>query len=217
MPVSFVNRDASATSRTWLPPTESPMNVIFCPPYLLFNAFAFGTAGGLMAAADVAVASLRVPAVATLIETSTANTTASPVTTISTRYFTCLTSFLWILGLTERDRPHVARTLTLLDVLEKRRRPGAPPFRHRPSCRFSTPGATQCVRRGSETRNEAPPPGRSSTHAFPPCSAANWATRARPIPAPGTSDVPLNSPDSYAKITACTQRSSSVSPCGPCS
>jgi len=31
MPVSFLNRDASARSRAWRPPTESPTKVIFWP------------------------------------------------------------------------------------------------------------------------------------------------------------------------------------------
>jgi hypothetical protein len=45
MPVSFVNRFASAVSRTWPLPTESPTNVIFWPPYFLLIAAAFGTFG----------------------------------------------------------------------------------------------------------------------------------------------------------------------------
>ena len=36
-----------------------------------------------------------------------------------------------------------------------------------------------------KTRNEAPPPARSCTHARPPWSSANFATSARPIPTPG--------------------------------
>ena len=44
-PVSFENRVASATSRIWPPPTESPMNVIDWPPYLALIAAAFGTFG----------------------------------------------------------------------------------------------------------------------------------------------------------------------------
>src|SRR5207249_5982990 len=38
---------------------------------------------------------------------------------------------------------------------------------------------------GRKTRKDAPPPPRSSTHALPPCSSANRATRERPIPTPG--------------------------------
>ena len=45
MPVCWVNFFASARSRWWLPPTESPMNVIDCPPYLALIAAAFGTGG----------------------------------------------------------------------------------------------------------------------------------------------------------------------------
>ena len=45
IPVSFVNRFASARSRLWLPPTESPMNVIDWPPYSFLRAAAFGTFG----------------------------------------------------------------------------------------------------------------------------------------------------------------------------
>src|SRR6266545_2890217 len=94
MPVSFVNRDASATSRTWPPPTESPTKVIFCPPYFAFNAFALGTAGGLTTAADRAALTLRVPAEAMLSVTTKASTAASPATKTTARCFTSLTSFL---------------------------------------------------------------------------------------------------------------------------
>ena len=38
---------------------------------------------------------------------------------------------------------------------------------------------------GRKTRNEAPPPSRSSTHARPPWSSANRATSESPIPVPG--------------------------------
>ena len=38
---------------------------------------------------------------------------------------------------------------------------------------------------GSRTWNDAPPPGRSCTHARPPWSSAKRATRERPMPTPG--------------------------------
>ena len=60
---------------------------------------------------------------ATLIETSTVNTTASPATTTIARYFKALTSFLWILWL-DRPRPTARHDdCDLPDVLEKPRRP----------------------------------------------------------------------------------------------
>src|SRR5262249_42634237 len=42
---------------------------------------------------------------------------------------------------------------------------------------------------GRTTKNVAPPPGRSSTHARPPCSSANRDTSDRPSPTPGTNSV----------------------------
>ena len=51
MPVFFVNCLASAVSRTWPFPTESPTNVIFCPPYFLLIAAALGTFGAFIVAA----------------------------------------------------------------------------------------------------------------------------------------------------------------------
>ena len=51
IPVSFVKRFASARSRTWPLPTESPTNVIFWPPYFFRIAAAFGTFGAATAAA----------------------------------------------------------------------------------------------------------------------------------------------------------------------
>ena len=38
---------------------------------------------------------------------------------------------------------------------------------------------------GRNTRNDAPPPSRSCTHARPPCSSANRRTRVSPTPTPG--------------------------------
>ena len=65
IPVCCENFFASAVSRWCPPPTESPMNVIVCPPYFDLIAAAFGTAGGAIAAAAPAVAAVRfVPAVA---------------------------------------------------------------------------------------------------------------------------------------------------------
>ena len=45
----------------------------------------------------------------------------------------------------------------------------------------SSSGSTE----GSHTRNDAPPPSRSSTHARPPCSSANFSTSDSPTPTPG--------------------------------
>ena len=46
-------------------------------------------------------------------------------------------------------------------------------------------GRSGCWVSGRKTRKEAPPPGRSWTHARPPWRLANWVTRARPMPEPG--------------------------------
>ena len=92
MPVSFVNRVASAMSRVCPPPTESPMNVIDWPPYFALIAAAFGTLGAAMVAlADVARV---VPAEAMLRETTRARTTTDPVPKMNRRRFKCITSFL---------------------------------------------------------------------------------------------------------------------------
>ena len=49
------------------------------------------------------------------------------------------------------------------------------------------PGGTSSVgpAAGRNTRNEAPPPSRSWTHARPPCSSANRRTSVSPTPTPG--------------------------------
>src|SRR5205085_5854993 len=90
IPVSFVKRVASASSRLCELPTESPMNLIFWPPYFALSALAFGTFGALTAAAAVRLPTcLRAPpAVATLSETTRANAPASPANTSTPR---CLT------------------------------------------------------------------------------------------------------------------------------
>ena len=49
IPVSFVNRLASMTSRWFVFPMLSPMNVIDLPPYFALIAAAFATFGGLIA------------------------------------------------------------------------------------------------------------------------------------------------------------------------
>ena len=95
MPVCFENFFASARSRACPPPTESPTNVIVCPPYFDLIDAAFGTDGAGVAAAETAFALppvLFVAAAATLIETSRAKR-ASPATTTLARCFTSL-SFL---------------------------------------------------------------------------------------------------------------------------
>ena len=84
MPVCCENFFASAVSRWCPPPTESPTNVIVCPPYFDLIDAAFGTVGGAIdAAAELAFALLPVllvAAAATLIETSRTRR-ASPATT----------------------------------------------------------------------------------------------------------------------------------------
>ena len=53
-------------SRTWPLPTESPTNVIFCPPYFFLIAAALGTFGaGIVAAALCACDGLLLLAAAT--------------------------------------------------------------------------------------------------------------------------------------------------------
>src|SRR5262245_2185894 len=94
IPVSFVNRLASATSRRWLSPTESPTNVIFWPPYFLLIAAAFGTFGAGIAAARCACAGFLLLAVATLRKAMSASTPTPPASPSSLRCFTCPTSFL---------------------------------------------------------------------------------------------------------------------------
>ena len=66
IPVFFVNCLASAVSRTLPFPTESPTNVIVCPPYFFLIAAALGTFGaGIVAAALCACAGLLLLAAAT--------------------------------------------------------------------------------------------------------------------------------------------------------
>src|SRR5439155_23788556 len=62
IPVSLLNRLASAVSRLLPSPTESPTKVMLCPLYLAFIAFAFLTCGGLIAAARCACVALLVAA-----------------------------------------------------------------------------------------------------------------------------------------------------------
>ena len=88
IPVSFVNRLASATSRTWPLPTESPTNVIFCPPYFFRIAAAFGTFGAATAAACCTCAGLLLLAAATLRDAISAIAPITPARTSSLRCFT---------------------------------------------------------------------------------------------------------------------------------
>ena len=92
MPVSFVKRFASARSRLWPSPTESPTNVIFCPPYFFLIAFAFGTFGAAMAAALWARDGLLLLAAATLRDAISAIAPTSPARR-SSRCFIPPTSF----------------------------------------------------------------------------------------------------------------------------
>src|SRR2546423_7950551 len=95
IPVSFVKRVASSRSRLCELPTESPTNVIFWPLYFFFSAAAPATLGGFTAAATERVAGLLLapPAVATLSETTRANTPASPANTSTPRCLTCSPPF----------------------------------------------------------------------------------------------------------------------------
>src|SRR2546421_853703 len=51
IPVSLLNRLASAVSRLFPSPTESPTKVMLWPPYFALIAFAFLTCGGLIMSA----------------------------------------------------------------------------------------------------------------------------------------------------------------------
>ena len=105
MPVCWVNFFASARSRWWLPPTESPMNVIDCPPYLALIAAAFGTGGAGIVAAAPAVAAVRfVPAVAAPSDANKTSSPIAPVTRTGRRRFMGLTC-VSLLGL----QPNVIR------------------------------------------------------------------------------------------------------------
>src|SRR5689334_5985426 len=94
MPVSFVKRFASAVSRTWPLPTESPTNVIFCPPYFFLSAAAFGTFGAAIAVACCAAVGLALPAATTLREATSATTPTTPARISSLRCFTLPRPFL---------------------------------------------------------------------------------------------------------------------------
>src|SRR5262245_15794428 len=103
IPVCAENFFASARSRWFPPPTESPMNVIDWPPYFFLIAAAPGTAGaGYFEALNVDTAltdaGACVPADATLSETISA-ATASPAKTSSERCFTTSRPFF--------EHPHV--------------------------------------------------------------------------------------------------------------
>src|SRR5436189_3732066 len=82
IPVSLLNRLASAVSRLFPSPTESPMKVMLCPPYFALIAFAFGTFGGLIAAVLFACVGLLLAA-ATLRNAMSASTPTIPARTSS--------------------------------------------------------------------------------------------------------------------------------------
>src|SRR5512133_214118 len=88
MPVSWLNFLASAVSRLFPSPTESPTNVIFCPPYFFLIAAAFGTFGAAIAAAWCVRAGLLLLAAATLREATSAIAPTTPARTSSLRCFT---------------------------------------------------------------------------------------------------------------------------------
>src|SRR5437870_5638139 len=121
MPVSFVNRVDSARSRWCPPPTESPTNVIDCPPYFAFMAFAFGTGGAFRVAA--ALDGDCFAADAMLSDTINAATAASAAITNSGRCFMGIPSSFSVLA-----GPIVSRTGALAK--------GGSPV----SCMFDGPG-----------------------------------------------------------------------------
>ena len=88
IPVSFVNRFASARSRTCPLPTESPTNVIFWPPYFFRIAAAFGTFGAATAAACCTCAGRLLLAAATLRDATSAIAPITPARTSNLRCFT---------------------------------------------------------------------------------------------------------------------------------
>src|SRR5215831_7632751 len=87
IPVFLVNCLASAMSRTWPFPTESPTNVIFCPPYFLLIAAALGTFGAGTAAVAWARADDVVPAppAVTMLSAAVSATAAISPSTRSAR------------------------------------------------------------------------------------------------------------------------------------
>ena len=94
IPVFFVNCLASAVSRTWPFPTESPTNVIVCPPYFFLIAAALGTFGaGIVAAALCACDDLLLLAAATPMKAMSASAPIAPATPSNLRCFTSPTSF----------------------------------------------------------------------------------------------------------------------------
>src|SRR5438093_8161668 len=88
MPVSLVNRLASAVSRLFPSPTESPTNVMLWPPYFFLIAAAFLTRGGLIVAAVRCACVGLLLAAATLKEAMSASTPTPPARTSSLRCFT---------------------------------------------------------------------------------------------------------------------------------
>src|SRR5213596_671586 len=94
IPVSFVNSVASAVSRTWPFPTESPTNVISCPPYFFLIAAALGTFGAFSAAVLCARAGLLLLAAATLRKAMSASAPTAPASPSNLRCFTLPRPFL---------------------------------------------------------------------------------------------------------------------------
>src|SRR5262245_45024363 len=165
-PVSLVNRFASVVSRTLPFPTESPTNVIVCPPYFLLIAAALGTLGAAIAAAFWACAGLLLLAVATLRKAMSASTPKPPARPSSLGCFTCPTSFL---------RP-----------LRTRKR--YPFFRISPHCRRTAPrgsGSSRVSRSRAVRRAVVVRRGRSASPTAPPASHGD-SRRARAARRPGS-------------------------------
>src|SRR5512132_4022996 len=94
IPVSFVNRVASAVSRTLPFPTETPTNVIDCPPYFLLIAAALGTFGAsIVAAALCGCVGLLLLAAATPMKAMSASAPTAPARPSNLRCFTSPTTF----------------------------------------------------------------------------------------------------------------------------
>src|SRR2546423_4838394 len=106
IPVSLLNRVASAVSRLFPSPTESPTKVMLWPPYFALIAFAFLTCGGLIVAAARCTCARPLVAAAVLREAMRARAPTPPAGTSSLLCFTPPNSFLV-------DPPHLCGPGTL--------------------------------------------------------------------------------------------------------
>src|SRR2546430_985527 len=93
MPVSLLNRLASAVSRLFPSPTESPMKGMLWPLYFALIALAFLTCGGLIVAAARLACDGLLLAAATLRKAMSASALTPPARTSSLPCFTPPTPF----------------------------------------------------------------------------------------------------------------------------